>query len=64
MRSVPGIPAALVRGDFAPLMGWLRPNVHEKASSATTDEILLTATGQKLGVEAFKRHLQRRYLDG
>jgi len=64
VRSAPEIPAALARGDFAPLMGWLRPNVHEKASSATTDEILLAATGAKLGIDSFKRHLQRRYLDG
>ncbi len=62
VRSVPEIPASLGRGDFTPLMGWLRSNVHAKASLATTDEILQAATGQKLGVEAFKRHLHRRYL--
>lgn len=61
-RAVPEIPSGLARGDFAPLMGWLRPNVHAKASSATTDEILVTATGKPLGTDSFKRHLQRRYL--
>ncbi|MBM3519039.1 MAG: carboxypeptidase M32, partial [Alphaproteobacteria bacterium] len=40
VRDVPGIPSALARGDFAPLMAWLKPNIHAKASSATTDEIL------------------------
>jgi carboxypeptidase Taq len=62
VKAVPGIPSALARGDFAPLMGWLRPNVHAKASSGTTDEIVAAATGAPLGVAAFKRHLERRYL--
>jgi carboxypeptidase Taq len=62
VKAVPGIPAALACGDFAPLMGWLRPNVHAKASSGTTDEIVAAATGASLGVAAFKRHLERRYL--
>jgi carboxypeptidase Taq len=62
VKVVPGIPAALTRGDFAPLMFWLRENVHAKASSATTDEIVAAATGAPLGVAAFKRHMARRYL--
>jgi carboxypeptidase Taq len=62
VTAVPEIPAALARGDFAPLMGWLRTNVHAKASSATTDEIVAAATGAPLGTAAFKRHLERRYL--
>ena len=37
------------RGDFAPLLGWLRENVHGKGSLAETDEILTEATGAPLG---------------
>ena len=60
----PGIPEAIGRGDFTRLLGWLRPNVHERASSASTDEILEGATGERLGAAAFLAHLRRRYLDG
>lgn len=60
----PEIPAALGRGDFARLLAWLRPNVHRRASSATTDAILEAATGAPLGAGAFLAHLKRRYLDG
>lgn len=60
----PGIPAAIGRGDFTRLLAWLRPNVHERASSATTDEILQAATGAPLGAGPFLAHLMRRYLDG
>jgi carboxypeptidase Taq len=58
----PDIPASISRGDFAPLMAWLRPNVHERASSMTTKEIVTAATGRPLDVAIFKAHLQRRYL--
>ena len=58
----PQIPAAIARGDFAPLMAWLRPNVHERGSSLTTAEIVTAATGRPLDVEVFKAHLKRRYL--
>ncbi|MBL8674174.1 MAG: carboxypeptidase M32, partial [Rhodospirillales bacterium] len=59
----PGIEPGLARGDFTPLYAWLRANVHGRGASATTDEILTAATGAPLGVEAFRRHLERRYLE-
>lgn len=61
-RADPEIEPALARGDFAPLYAWLRPHVHERGSSATTDEILTAATGAPLGTDAFRTHLQARYL--
>ena len=61
-KANPDIPAAIARGDFAPLMAWLRPNVHERGSSMTTQEIVTAATGGPLDVGVFKTHLQRRYL--
>ena len=60
--AVPGLLDAIAEGDFAPLLSWLRANVHEKASSATTDELMTAATGAPLGVAAFETHLGARYL--
>ena len=57
------IPEAIEQGDFSVLMGWLRTNIHEKASSASTDEILAEATGNPLKSEPFLSHLKRRYLE-
>ena len=61
-QAVPGLLEAIGRGDFAPLLGWLRVNVHSKGSITGTDEILTAATGSGLGVAAFKAHLESRYL--
>ena len=58
----PGIRPGLARGDFGPLLGWLRGNVHEKGSSRGTDAILEEATGRPLGLDAYLAHLRRRYL--
>ena len=51
------------RGEFGSLITWLRENIHSKASSGTTDEILTAATGSGLRADAFKAHLRKRYLD-
>jgi carboxypeptidase Taq len=61
-RAVPAIPAAISRGDFAPLVGWLRANVHGKGSLFPTDELLRQATGSTLDARVYEDHLRRRYL--
>ena len=58
----PGIRPGLARGDFAPLLAWLRANVHQKGSSRSTDAILTEATGRPLGLDSYLGHLRRRYL--
>jgi carboxypeptidase Taq len=61
-KAVPGLLGSIGTGDFAPLLGWLRTNVHGKGSIADTDTILTEATGAPLGVAAFRTHLESRYL--
>jgi carboxypeptidase Taq len=57
-----GIERGIAAGDFTPLLGWLRANVHGHGSRLTTAEVLTQATGAPLGTAAFKRHLEQRYL--
>jgi carboxypeptidase Taq len=58
----PALQDGIARGDFAPLVDWLRAHVHGPASSASTAEILTHATGGPLSTRAFREHLTRRYL--
>jgi carboxypeptidase Taq len=60
--AAPEIPAAIGRGDFAPLVGWLRQNVHAWGSFHSTDDLLQQATGRPLDPQAFEAHLTARYL--
>lgn len=62
VAAVPEIPAAIAAGNFAPLLGWLRTHVHHRASFVSAEDILRDATGAPLGVAAFRRHLDARYL--
>jgi carboxypeptidase Taq len=55
---LPGILA----GDFNPLLAWLRTNVHAKASSRSTDQIMTEATGRPTETAPYLSHLRARYL--
>lgn len=61
-RAEPAIVPGIAAGDFAPLLAWLRTHIHAKASLASTEAILVAATGRPLDPACFKAHLQRRYL--
>ncbi len=61
-RAVPGVDDALARGELAPLLGWLRPNVHAHGSRLGFNDLLEAATGKKLDPADFEAHLTARYL--
>jgi len=61
-RDTPGLDAALVGGDFAPLRGWLARQVHGHGSRLGCNDLLRAATGKPLGAEDFLAHLGARYL--
>ncbi len=63
--DLPELPGHIGRGDFAPLMSWLRRNIHEQGRlHASADELLLAATGSQLDGAIFREHLEMRYLAG
>jgi carboxypeptidase Taq len=57
----PDILPAVERGDFQPLLGWLRTNVHEQGSLLDMPDLLTRATGRPLELRPFLDHLQARY---
>tara|TARA_Y100001934_G_scaffold62027_1_gene76868 strand:- start:7302 stop:8795 length:1494 start_codon:yes stop_codon:yes gene_type:complete len=62
-EQVPGIRPSLARGDFTPLLGWLREKIHSQGSLMSTHALLREATGEGLSTAAFEAHLQQRYLE-
>lgn len=60
--ALPDVHEAVRRGEFAPLLQWLRQTVHARAASTSTPELLTQATGRPLDPAVFKRHLEQRYL--
>ena len=61
-QAEPDLHKALERGDAAPLVGWLRRNVHEVGCLYEPDGLLEAATGRPLDSATLKRHIRDRYL--
>lgn len=61
-RAHPDLEAAIARGDFSVLRGWLKTHVHGLGSLYPTDELVRRATGRPLDPAVFKHHLKTRYL--
>lgn len=59
--ALPDLHEAIRAGNFAPLLAWLRRNVHSVGRSQDTAAIIAEATGEPLGVEPFLSHLRDRY---
>lgn len=61
-RAEAEILPSIGRGNFIPLLDWLRSHIHGRGSLLETDALLTEATGRPLDAEVFKAHLRRRYL--
>lgn len=62
-KDKPEIPGEISKGNFAPLLAWLREKVHGKASLLGQSELLKEATGQALDAGVYLAHLRRRYVE-
>lgn len=61
-RTLPDLDAALAEGNVSPLLGWLRREVHARASLLGMDALMQAATGKPLDPSDFLAHLKQRYL--
>ncbi len=60
-RADGDIAPGVARGDFAPLFGWLRANVHGLGASLPPSALIERATGRPLDTTVFRAHLEARY---
>lgn len=56
--ALPGLDDRMREGDFTPLLGWLRENVHRHGRLHTAPEICRRATGRPLSPEPLLRYLE------
>ena len=62
IAAEPDLPAHMSKGDFRPLLAWLRAHIHEQGARYETSELIARATGRPLELQPFLRHLETRYL--
>ena len=60
-RVLPSLHDDVRSGRFAPLLGWLRENVHAQGTRLAPDDLLLRATGAPLSAEPFLDYLEIKY---
>jgi carboxypeptidase Taq len=53
--------AQIEQGEFAPLLGWLRKNVHRHGRKFTPNELLERATGSPLTAAPWIAYVQKKY---
>jgi len=60
--DLPGLEEGFARGDFAPLLTWLRTNVHAHGRRHRLDGLCRKVTGQPLSADPLMRHLEGKLL--
>jgi len=62
-QALPDLHAQIKRGDFAPLLNWLRENVHRHGSKYLPDELIVKATGEPLTSQRYVEYLTSKFND-
>ncbi len=62
LEILPGLEESLAKGDFSPLLKWLRNTIHRHGRRFDTEELVTLATGQGISAEPLLRYLKERYV--
>ncbi len=60
--TIPKISAATAKADYAPLLAWLRENIHRHGGTLDPTALMKQATGKPPSTEDYLQHLRSRYL--
>jgi carboxypeptidase Taq len=61
LRSHPEIPAAMERGEFGILHGWLRENLYQHGRKFMPEEVVERVTGGPMRIEQYLHYLREKY---
>ncbi len=62
-KAVPDIDSKIEQGEFAPLLNWLRENVHQYGRKYLPGELIQKATGEPLTSKYYVEYLNKKYTD-
>lgn len=60
-RDLPDTDAQIGKGEFAPLLGWLREKIHRHGAKFEPQELVQRVTGSKIDGAAYIRYLQKKF---
>ena len=62
-KDLGDLDAMFGRGEFAPLLDWLRKNIHAHGKRYTAKQLVKKVTGKELSAEPLMRHLSRKAVE-
>lgn len=60
-KQIPGLHSEIQKNNMAPLLNWLRKNIHNKGRMENAQELCLNATGEKLNFSYFMNYATKKY---
>ena len=60
-RDLGDLPAQFARGEFRPLLDWLRKNIHSRGKQLRAGELVQQVSGKPLSHQALITHLHRKF---
>lgn len=63
-QAMPDLDASLAAGEYAPLLGWLRENIHSRGQELLPGELIRQATGEPLQPRYFLDYLRCKFVEG
>jgi carboxypeptidase Taq len=61
VTAIPSIPECIEKGEFSPLLDWLRGNVHRHGFRYTSSELVKNITGGSVIVRPFMSYLENKF---
>lgn len=62
-EAIDGFNEKLRRGEFAPLRGWLREEIHQHGQRYTTPELIRRVTGEELTADYYLEYVTEKFTD-
>lgn len=62
-QELPNLDELVAKGDFAPIRGWLKENIHQYGAMKTPGELVTGITGEELNPAYLVEYLERKYKD-
>jgi carboxypeptidase Taq len=59
-KDLGDLDAQFAKGEFAPLLGWLRKNIHQHGKRYSAGQLAKNTTGKELSAEPLLRHLKAK----
>ncbi|MCC6146576.1 MAG: carboxypeptidase M32 [Anaerolineaceae bacterium] len=62
-KDVPGLDESIRHGEFAPLLGWLRENIHRYGAKYEPQTLVQKVTGSKIDPQPYLRYLRKKFAE-